>query len=311
MRILEYEVPRKYDGAVVSDFLQCEHGFSRRIITAIKRIDNGILRNGEHIRMIDTVYHGDTITVKLPERGTLEPNGELDVAIIYHDEDIIIFDKPVNMPVHPSFNHYNDTLGNFYSHICEGRTFRPINRLDRNTSGLCIVAKNSLAAVNLQRSSNARDGNDIPGTTIDKTYYAICHGRIDEDSGTINSPIAREGDSIIKRIVSDSGQNALTEFTVLGRAEDATLLKIKLITGRTHQIRVHFSHIGNPLFGDDLYGGSNELISEHALHCGELSFIHPISRESIQVQSRIRENMLELLDRLDIQPPALKSGRIE
>ena len=300
MRILEYKVPHKYDGAIVSDFLMSEYGFSRRIITAIKHVDNGILRNGEHIRMVDPIYENDIITVKLAERGTLEPNGDLNAAIIYHDEDIIIFDKPVDMPVHPSFNHYNDTLGNLYAHICKGRTFRPINRLDRNTSGLCIVAKNALAAVNLQRNSNI----------IDKTYYAICHGRIKE-SGTINAPIARESDSIIKRIVSDSGQNAITQYKILGKAENATLLKIKLITGRTHQIRVHFSHIGHPLFGDDLYGGSNELIGEHALHCGELSFNHPISGVAILVQSRIRDNMTNLLKKLNIPPPSLKSGLIK
>lgn len=296
MRILEYKVPCKYDGVVISDFLQSEHGFSRRIITAIKRVDNGILRNGEHIRMIDPVYHGDTITVKLPERGTLEPNGNLDVDIIYHDEDIIIFDKPVNMPVHPSLNHYDDTLGNFYSYICKGRTFRPINRLDRNTSGLCVVAKNALAAVNLQRDNNI----------IDKTYYAICHGRINKDSGTINAPIARERDSIIKRTVSDSGQNAVTHYIVLAKVENATLLKIKLGTGRTHQIRVHFSYIGHPLYGDDLYGGCNDLIGEHALHCGELAFKHPINGREISVQGRIRDNMLELLDRLGIKQNRFK-----
>lgn len=301
MRILEYRVNSKYNGVQVSEFLKCEYGFSRRIITAIKRIDDGILRNGQHIRMVDPVYSGDIITVKLAERGTLEPNGDLNAAIIYHDEDIIIFDKPVDMPVHPSFNHYNDTLGNLYAHICKGRTFRPINRLDRNTSGLCIVAKNALAAVNLQKGDNA----------IDKTYFAICHGRINDDSGVIDAPIARQGDSIIKRIISDSGQKAITEFTAISRAEDATLLKIKLVTGRTHQIRVHFSHIGHPLFGDDLYGGSNELISEHALHCGELSFHHPISDGKILVQSPLRHNMLDLLNELGICPPELKSGEVE
>lgn len=280
MRIINFTVDKSLDGKTVFHVLK-NNGVSRRLCTKLKRVENGITNNGIHVRTIDTVKEGDIISIKLCDESLLEKSDNLSVAIVYEDDDIIVFDKPPLMPVHPSHNHQGDTLGNFFAVHCEGLTFRPINRLDRDTSGLCAVAKNSFSAVSLQKS-------------IKKTYFAIAQGKI-TTGGTIDKPIARVSDSIIKRCVNENGQKAVTHFEVLSYNDKFSLLKIKLETGRTHQIRVHFSSEGFPLSGDDMYGGSLEFIKRQALHCGELSFTHPVTKKEIFLKSEIPEDMKRLL----------------
>ncbi len=258
------------DGKKLGDVL-FKRGVSRRLITRLKRIDGGIECNGCHIRTIDIVKSGDEITLNEHDEKTLEPNFDLAVEILYEDENLIVFNKPPLMPVHPSIKHQGDTLGNFFSAYCEGLTFRPVNRLDRDTSGCVIVAKNQYSAQHLQRS-------------FEKTYYAICHGH-PEIQGRIDLPIARESDSIIKRHISQDGQPSVTNYKIIGINEKYSLAKINLETGRTHQIRVHFSHIGFPLAGDDMYGGTLLDYNRQALHCKDISFISPKNGEKIVVTS--------------------------
>lgn len=280
VRKITYIIEENYSGTVGS-YLAKEKGVSRRLITKLKRLDNGITKNGEHARTVDTVSTGDIIELLLADTKVLEKSESLAVPVAYEDSDVIVFDKPPYMPVHPSHRHQGDTLGNFFAAHCEGLTFRPINRLDRNTSGLCVIAKNSLSAAKLQES-------------LKKTYFAVACGEISE-GGTIDAPIARTDESIITRCVSESGQNAVTHFEVLQTLKKYTYLKIKLETGRTHQIRVHFSHIGYPLAGDDLYGGDTSDIKRQALHCGEISFVHPITNEVISLSSPLPKDMESLL----------------
>ncbi len=280
VRKITYIIEGNYSGTVGS-YLAREKGVSRRLITKLKRLPDGITKNGVHARTVDTVSTGDIIELLLADTKVLEKSETLAVPVAYEDSDVIVFDKPPYMPVHPSHRHQGDTLGNFFAAHCEGLTFRPINRLDRNTSGLCVIAKNSLSAAKLQES-------------LDKTYFAVACGRITK-SGTIDAPIARTDESIITRCVSESGQNAVTHFEVLRTTSKYTYLKIKLETGRTHQIRVHFSHIGYPLVGDDLYGGDTSDIKRQALHCGEISFVHPITNEVISLSSLLPKDMESLL----------------
>lgn len=254
---------------------------SRRLVTRLKAREGGILLNGKHTRTIDRVICGDVVEIFLEDDKYLEENPALSVPIVYEDADLVIFNKPTNMPVHPSHLHRDDTLGNFFSYLYRGCSFRPINRLDRDTSGLCVVAKNALAAAALQRS-------------IDKTYFAIVCGQISGE-GRISAPIAREDGSIIKRCVSDNGQSAVTDYRVLESGARYSYLRIKLQTGRTHQIRVHFSNLGFPLAGDDLYGGGMEDITEQALHCGEVSFTHPITGIEMVFSVEIRADMKRLI----------------
>lgn len=235
------------------------------------------MRNGQAVRSIDTVYNGDEIILSLADESFLEPNGSLNVPVAFENESLIIFDKTGEMPVHPSIKHQGDTLGNYFAYLYPELTFRPVNRLDKDTSGLCVVAKDSFAAKLLQGCCK-------------KIYYAAVHGKIDE-SGTINAPIARERESIILRCVLEDGQEAVTHYKRIKMNQKYSLAEINLETGRTHQIRVHFSHIGHPLAGDDMYGGYRTDISRQALHCGEISFKDPVSGENITVRSEIPEDI--------------------
>lgn len=281
MSEIKFTAPYESDGKSVGEFLR-ECGASRRLITRLKRVPMGITLNDAHARTIDIVHSGDVVAMLIEKGEGLDENCELYAPIIYEDNDLVVYNKPVNMPVHPSHRHRNDTLGNLFSAQHDGLTFRPINRLDKDTSGLCVIAKNSFAAAKLSGD-------------VEKTYYAVVCGRLTAMNGTIDAPIGRCGDSVITREVRPDGQLAVTHYTVLETNDKYTLVRIKLETGRTHQIRVHFSHIGYPLAGDDLYGGNTSDITHQALHCGELKFISPVSRKRVILHSDIREDMKSLL----------------
>ncbi|MGN0612516.1 MAG: RluA family pseudouridine synthase [Porcipelethomonas sp.] len=267
--------------ARLDDFLIKDCGISKRMLSRLKRTENGMTRNGELIRTVDRVCCGDVIVLSFEDSKTLEPNRELYVTAAFENENIIVFDKPAGMPVHPSIKHQGDTLGNYFAYRFPGLTFRPVNRLDKDTSGLCLTAKNAVSAAALQENA-------------EKIYYAAVSGYIDGE-GTIDAPIAREKESIIKRVVREDGQLAVTHYRAVVSGDRYSLLEIHLETGRTHQIRVHFAHIGHPLAGDDLYGGSREHIACQALHCGQLSFKEPVTGEEITVRSPVRDDIKALL----------------
>ncbi len=264
----------------LQNFLLGQKNVSRRLLTKLKRIDGGITRGGSTVRSVDTVYPGDVILLKNDDTSLLEPNPSLNVPIAYENENLVVFDKPGNMPVHPSVKHQGDTLGNYFAALYPELTFRPVNRLDRDTSGLCIAAKNA-------HSANILQGN------CSKIYYTAVHGCTD-GFGTIDAPIARETESIILRCVREDGQKAVTHYKTLRRSEKYSLVEVRLETGRTHQIRVHFAHIGHPVAGDELYGGSREDISRQALHCGSISFREPLTKEYITVNSALPQDIMSL-----------------
>ena len=267
----------------LQSFLTDGNGVSRRLLTKLKRTEGGITRNGVTIRTIDMVNDGDEIILRFSDDSFLEPNADLDVPVAFENESVAVFNKPSGMPVHPSIKHQGDTLGNKFAALYPELTFRAVNRLDRDTSGLCVTAKNAHTAKLLQ-------GN------CEKVYYAAVSGEIDE-SGTIDAPIARERESIILRCVREDGQNAVTHYKRLMKNDKYSLAEIHLETGRTHQIRVHFSHIGHSLAGDDMYGGSLDDISRQALHCGEISFNDPITNERITVKADIPDDIKQLFEK--------------
>lgn len=279
MRRIDFNVEPSHDGFTVEKYLMSVKGLSRRLITKIK-YSEGIMVNDNVSRTVDIIKSGDIVSVIMGDEKCLEENLSLDIPIVYDDDDIVVFNKPCGVPVHPSIRHYNDTLGNYFSAVFKGVSFRPVNRLDKDTSGLCVVAKNAFAAAELQKS-------------VDKTYYAVVKGNPD-DEGEINLPITREDGTIIKRKVDETGQEAITRYKSVRRKNGYTLLEIKLLTGRTHQIRVHFSHIGFALAGDELYGGDMSVIKRHALHCKTLKFIHPVTKEKVVVDSEIPDDMAML-----------------
>lgn len=283
-RQLDFIVDLSEDKLSVLDILR-KNSVSRRLIISQKRVENGILRNGENVFVNIKVSVGDVISIRIPIDKTssgIVPNENLEVPIAYEDEDVVIFEKPVNMPTHPSIKHFDDTLANFFAVKFPELKFRPINRLDKDTSGLCAVAKNPHFAKILQAS-------------LKKKYYAIVCGKIEND-GRISAPIARADETIIRREVREDGQYAVTNYKVLQNYNDYTLLEIELETGRTHQIRVHFSYKNYPLAGDDFYGGSTKDIKKTALHCGELQFFSILKNDVITVKSEIREDMKNLVN---------------
>ncbi len=279
---LKFTVSESDNGMTVGEFLKNRCGLSRRLIISLKQVANGITKNGEHIRTVDRIGAGDIIEIADCSDTPLEPNGELFAPLVYEDEFVAIFNKPANMPAHPSHKHRSDTLGNYFAYLYPNLTFRIINRLDRDTSGLCVCAKSAYAA-------NALQGK------VEKTYYAAVCGEIFEN-GTVDAPIARERESIITRCVRSDGQRAVTHYDVIDRTLKHTLLKIYLETGRTHQIRVHMAYIGHPLAGDDLYGGDGSL-NRQALHCGQVSFVHPITGEKITVSVPLPDDIKSLFER--------------
>lgn len=288
MRELNYRIDENFDGKQVQQLLKF-YGYSRAIISSLKHGD-GLKCNGNHIRTIDCLRKGDLLTVKMEDETDIIPNKKLNVPVVYEDNDIIIFNKPPFMAVHPSLKHYEDTLANYFTALYPENAFRSINRLDRNTSGAVVVAKNQLSAAQLS-------GN--PSMRPKKLYYAVVGGDITEKygvSGEIIAPIGRISDSIINREVRSDGQYAHTKFKVIKSNKNMSLLEISLVTGRTHQIRVHFSHIGYPLIGDDLYGGDTSLLNRQALHCGFISFIHPVTKEKTDVEVPFPEDIKGIID---------------
>ncbi len=269
MRELKFVVTPQEDGLAAGIFLK-RKGFSARLIRRLKA-EGGITLGGMILRTHDTLRVGDAVTVAMGAERGLEPNADVNARVVFEDEDVIVFDKAPFVPVHPSMGHYSDTLGNLFSYLVPDTAFRPINRLDRNTSGLCVCAKNEWAAALL-------------GGSIDKIYYAVTDGETAE-SGIIDAPIGREDGGIIKREVRPDGDRAVTIYKPLLCGGGRTLYQVKLLTGRTHQIRVHFAHIGKPLCGDDLYGGDCSGIDRHALHCGEVRFFTPFDKESIIIRA--------------------------
>ena len=279
MREVAIIVPQEFDGAQAQDFLK-NLGFSRRAMIRLKQT-GGLTRGGEVLRTVDEIRAGEELRVQLSEEsGAVPPNPELFAAIAYEDEDVVVFDKPPYMPVHPSIRHHDDTLANLFAARYPGLAFRPVNRLDRNTSGLCVCAKNRFAASALADS-------------LQKAYFAITDGT--PPGNTVNAPIGREGDSIIRRCVTPVGKPAVTHFKPVGGSSRRTLLRVTLETGRTHQIRVHMAYLGFPLCGDEMYGGDMSAIERQALHCGEVSFTQPVTHEIIHVSAPLPEDMAELI----------------
>ena len=285
MREIEFLITEKDCGRQIKDILR-DFGVSASLLARLKRSENGITKNGEFARAIDRVCSGDKLKIRIESRGKMPEPSEDTLDIVFEDEDILIVNKPPFMPVHESRNHIGDTLSNAVSaHLAgdEDTSFRAVYRLDRDTSGLVVIAKNELAAAKLA-------GN------IEKYYYAIVCGEI-QDSGTIDAPIMRLGDSIIKRGIAPEGEgeSAVTHYEAINCKNGLTLLKIRLETGRTHQIRVHFSAIGHPLLGDTMYGETSNLLYRQALHCKEICFTHPITEKEMKISCDFPQDMENIL----------------
>ncbi len=289
---------KEHEGLTVLYVLKQIIGLSGGMIRHIKFLDGGILLNSERVTVRRVLREGDVLEL-MTEDGEvgsgIEP-AELELRIAYEDADIVVPDKPPFMPTHPSHGHYGDTVANAlafrYRDMGTQYVFRPINRLDRNTSGLLIIARNRIAAGRLSKSMLEHK--------IRKKYLAVLDGRLGEKEGVIETYMRRTAESIIVREVcgaEEGADYALTKYRVLLEGEKNTVVLAEPVTGRTHQLRVHFASLGCPIVGDDLYGSPSEHIARHALHASYLSFVHPSTGETVELSSPIHEDMAFLLQK--------------
>lgn len=280
-------------GTTLEHFLRHKKQFSRRSIVAMKKCRGAII-NGSASHMKAILKEHDIVEVHIEdsESETIFPE-QMELNIVYEDDDIIVINKPSNMPVHPTRKHIMGTLANGLVYYWMGKgeaiKIRPINRLDKDTSGLVVFAKNA----HIQHLLSFCIGKE----EFKKEYIAIVHGRVEPAEGTINQPIAREVEKAMKRIVHESGDHAVTHYKTVGVLEDYSVIRLVLETGRTHQIRVHMAYAGHPLLGDTLYGGNTELISRQALHAGRITMLHPISKEWHSFEAPIPEDMRALISK--------------
>lgn len=276
---LNYIVKNEFN---IRQVLREYFGISNRLLLKLKQNKKIYLNDSNNIYLDMNIKENDLIKINLDfeeDNSNIVPV-KMDLNILYEDDSLIIIDKPPHMPVHPSFNHYENSLSNgvkyYFDSINLHRLIRPINRLDKDTSGIVMFAKNEYIQSRL--------------TNYTKEYIAIVVGAL-EGKGIINKPIKRKSDSIIERCIDENGEKAITEYEVLKNfnidGEDLTEVKCLLHTGKTHQIRVHMASINHSILGDTLYGKASNLIDRQALHAYKVKFIHPITKKEIEVVSPI------------------------
>ena len=281
----------------IDSFLTENTDYSR---TAIQRLidEDKIKVNGKKEKSSYKVQYGDKIEIEEETAKEIELKAQdIPIETIYEDNDIIVVNKPKGMVVHPANGNPDGTLVNAIMSICKdslsgiGGEIRPgiVHRLDKNTSGAIIIAKNDKAHINLSEQ--------LKNHEIKKTYIALVRGIVKENNATINMPIARSKKDRKKMDVDKNGKEAITHFKVLNRFQDCTLLEINIETGRTHQIRVHLSHIGYPIIGDDVYSnGKNKWnIEGQCLHAKSLDFKHPITGKQMHIDAPIPEYLEKIL----------------
>lgn len=292
-REITYLIEDIHAGQSVRDFLQGK-GYSRQNLIELKKYKDGILVGGLPRYMNYVLSARDLLTVRIHDEECSEkiPPVNLPLDIIYEDEDLLVVNKPAGMPIHPSLNNYDNSLANGLAWYFEQQgkpfVFRCMNRLDRDTSGLTIIAKHMVSAGILSSMVARRE--------IHREYLAIVKGNVTPPEGTIDAPIARKDNSIIERVIDwERGERAITHYKVLKSQNNLSLLSLHLETGRTHQIRVHMKYLGFPLIGDYLYNPDMALINRQALHSHRLTFVHPITNERLDFVSNLPEDMLQAL----------------
>lgn len=287
-RIFHYQITKNEQGTTVLDFLR-KKGFSRHILSSMKADKEALTRNGQRIGGREQLLTGDHFRVRLLE--TVDSDGivpvSMPLSILYEDEDILVINKPADMPVHPSIGNYTNTLANGVAAYLDAKDehspFRCINRLDRDTSGALILAKNAFSAAVLSTQMRNRQ--------IRRTYLAVVEG-ITPPNGTISAPISRVDDSVIERHVDFlRGEPAVTHYERLEVKNEHSLLEIHLETGRTHQIRVHMGYIGHPLPADYLYHPVYDCFKRQPLHSLQLEFRHPVTDKSMCLLAPVSEDM--------------------
>ena len=289
---LEYIVTKNTNHTIVKQVLKSEFYISDRLILKLKRA-NKIYINGLPTHINSNINLNDLVSVDInfeEETENIIPV-KMNLDILYEDDSLLIINKPHNTPVHPSQNHFEDSLSNgvkyYFNSINLKRKIRPVNRLDKDTSGIVIFAKNEYIQECLIKQMKTNK--------FKKEYFALVDGIVCDKIQTVIAPIARKADSIIERCISPDGDYAETEIELVNTFSNYSLIKCILKTGRTHQIRVHTKHINHPILSDTLYGNSSPLISRQALHAYKVEFIHPVSKKIIEVTCTLPQDMMNLI----------------
>ena len=292
-RVIDYIIDEAGDGLRIEQYLR-RKGYSGQNLAEIKRMPKSVLVNGEHYYMKQKLNTGDHLSIHICETKCSEkiPPVQIPLDIVYEDEDIIVINKQAGMPIHPSLNNYMNSMANalawYYQEQGKPFIFRCCNRLDRDTSGLTVVAKHLVSGNILSDMVRRRD--------IHREYLAIVRGHVSPEAGTINAPLARKPGTIIERTVDwDQGETAITHYCVVEERNGHSLVSLRLETGRTHQIRIHMKYLGYPLIGDYLYNPDMEYIGRQALHSHRLSFTHPITGEPMEFTAPLPKDMEKVL----------------
>ena len=292
-RIITYTIDNASTGLRIEQYLR-RRGYSYQNLARLKKMRESILLNGAWTYMRTAVKDGDILTVHIqePESSPNIPPVKLPLDIVYEDEDIVVVNKPAGMPVHPSLNNYENSLANglmyYYQEQGKPFIFRCTNRLDRDTSGLTVVAKHMVSSSILSSMGMRHE--------ITREYLAIVRGALKPSEGTIDAPIGRTGSSLIERKIDfENGERAVTHYRVVEEQNGHSLISLILETGRTHQIRVHMKYIGHPLVGDYLYNPDMEYIDRQALHSHRLSFTHPVTGEKMEFTAPLPADMRKIL----------------
>ena len=284
---LTYIVPPEYHGEMLQTFLRRECGLSYRMVVKLKRVPNGMTVDGKQWRSIDRINAGQVVRLQMPTDAVRIEGTEMPLSIVYEDDHLLVIDKPPYLAVHPSAGKPEPTLANgvvgYFERKGTPLSFRPVNRLDRNTSGLLVAAKSPHVAFALAQKP-------------EKVYYAILLGALTGE-GTIDQPIRVKEGCTITREVGEGGKDSVTHWRALATDGEITLARVVIETGRTHQIRVHMSWLGHPLAGDTMYGTDEEILPRHGLHCARTAFDHPITGERVTLTSPIPADMRGLLER--------------
>ena len=282
MRRIDYTIPPEYDGRKVLHFLRGSAGCSYSLVRSLKTFEDGILLNGVRTRTIDRVKEGDRLTITLHENPKEAQLFDSPVPVLYEDDDLIVFDKPAKMACHPAKSMQQGTLANVFAAHCArigaAAPCRILNRMDKDTTGAVVIAKNAFAAAALTGK-------------IDNTYLAVIPGVISPPSGVVDAPIGQPDRTDPRRAVLPDGKPARTGYETVFAGEWFSILRCTLYTGRTHQIRVHMAHLGHPLFDDTLYEGDLSEIGRQALHCAAVSFTHPVTGKAVRVESPLPKDM--------------------
>ena len=290
---LSYQIDKDEHYDNVLHVLKEQFLLSDRLITKLKKA-NKIYLNDLQTYTKKSLTVGDTVSVLIDfeEDNSNIVASNIPLNIIYEDDYLLVLNKPANIAIHPSILHFDNSLSNgvkfYFDKLGLKKKIRIVNRLDRNTSGIVILAKNEYIQECLIKQMKTNE--------FKKEYLAIAKGILESKSGTLNFPIARKEGSIIERTVSSDGDSAITHYDVVKEFNNLSLVHITLGTGRTHQIRVHFSYIGHPILGDTLYGRPSELINRQALHSYKLTFTHPVTKKVLSLEAPLPNDIKNILN---------------